>query len=595
MTISSNFKSICVLPFLNRSPGKGTDHFADGITEEIINALTKIDGLRVTSRTSSFFYKNKEFTIPEIHSKLKVQLVIEGSIRIIKNKIRVKAQMIDAIDDFQLWSEVWNREIDDVFSIEDELSLMIAEKSREYLGHFELKGQMVVSRTNNLKAYDYFLRGRYHFRKWNQQDAQKAIEFYEKAINIEPSNAEYLVAKADALGFLATTGVLDFVKSWKEIKILVDRALTINNQLADAYYQLANYHFFVSCDFRLSLEAALTGKKKNNNHPETNQFLSFLYILAGNKKESRKYLNHCLSVDPLSQETRFFDAYFYYMIHEFELALEKLDNILNENAFNVPAHGVKAYTLIKLKRYDEALNYFDTIPQEVVVEEDRLGVETIAHILNQEDEKSEMGIQELEKRAQHPEGFRSDSFLPFIYAVKGEKEKAFQWIEKAISNRSNLLLIQLNDPILSNIKGTEEHEFYLKQVFGSELYFNERKDNLKLQKDEIPKYMERLRKVMVEEKLFLLQDLSLKNVAKKIDLSANKLSWLINFKFDKNFNQFVNEYRLSHFKELVKQPDNSKFSILGLAYESGFNSKTAFNTYFKKSTGSTPKAWIENL
>jgi TolB-like protein len=164
-------KSIAVLPFANMSTSNENEFFSDGITEEIINALTRIPGLKVTSRTSSFHFKNKNLPIAQIGQQLNVALLLEGSVRLAGNMMRITAQLIDAVEDIHFWSETWDRKIDNIFAIQDEVSLLIADKAREFLGHFDIQEQLVNPQTESYQAYEWYLKGRFYFRKWNPEDA----------------------------------------------------------------------------------------------------------------------------------------------------------------------------------------------------------------------------------------------------------------------------------------------------------------------------------------------------------------------------------------------------------------------------------------
>ena len=135
------------------SSNKQSEYFCDGLTEEIINALSKINSLKVTSRTSSFFFKNKDISITEIGKDLNVSTIVEGSVRLSSNKIRITAQLIEAQNDFHFWSETWDRKLENIFDVQDEISLIIADKIRENFGHFELQDKLVEEQTESIEAY----------------------------------------------------------------------------------------------------------------------------------------------------------------------------------------------------------------------------------------------------------------------------------------------------------------------------------------------------------------------------------------------------------------------------------------------------------
>ena len=172
----------------------GYDYFSDGITEEIINALSKVEGLKVTARTSSFAFKDAPTDIRKIGNELGVTNAVEGSIRIAKGRIRISTQLTRTDNGFLLWSEKFDRQLDDVFALQDEISLLIAEKIRENFGHIEIDDSLATIHTQNLKAYQWYLKGRYFQLTWNLVNMENAIKYYKKSASIDPNYADPLVA-----------------------------------------------------------------------------------------------------------------------------------------------------------------------------------------------------------------------------------------------------------------------------------------------------------------------------------------------------------------------------------------------------------------
>lgn len=587
-------KSIAVLPFVNMSTSGENEFFSDGITEEIINALTRVPGLRVTSRTSSFFFKNKNLPIREIGQHLQVSLLLEGSVRLGGDMMRITAQLIHAEEDFHFWSDTWDRKTDNIFDVQDEISILIAEKAREFLGHFEIQDHLVRKQTASLDTYSWYLKGRYHFRKWNPEDAHQAISCYDQALAQDPQHAESMLGKADALSFLAATGNIPQEEAWPEYESIIQQALEINDKLPEGYYQLSHMHYFVYGDFAASLKAAQRSFELNQNYPEANQQLGFLYLCAGRPELAREYIERSSAIDPLSQEALFFKAYYLYRCDKYQEALLVLDQSLAENPFNVPSHSVKAYCLLKLGRYEEAFSYFDHMPQEIVVEEDRLGIQALALIFMKDEEKALEYIQNLETRALKAAGFRANSFLLFIYAIRNEKQKALAWIKQEIQKKSSFLLLHITDPLIGELRNDADYQSYQSAIFKlPEPQAQQAGKKELIAADEVEACLQKLFESMNEQVRYLDASLSLKSLASHLQMHPNQLSWLINEKTDKNFNQFVNFYRVKAFQEKARDPKYAHLSILGLAFESGFNSKTVFNTYFKQEVGMTPKAWIE--
>src|SRR3990167_8027904 len=194
-------KSVAVLPFANRSADEETEFFSDGMAEEIINALSKIQALRVASRTSSFAFKGKNEDIGEIGKKLKVSTVLEGSVRRMGNKLRITAQLVNVADGYHLWSERYDREMEDVFAIQDDISQAIAKALRVVLSDDEKK-QIKKERSVNVEAYDYYLRGIQHMHQLRRKSLEYARQMFLRAIEIDPTYARAYAGVANCYSLL---------------------------------------------------------------------------------------------------------------------------------------------------------------------------------------------------------------------------------------------------------------------------------------------------------------------------------------------------------------------------------------------------------
>ncbi|MDQ6718558.1 MAG: protein kinase [Gemmatimonadota bacterium] len=201
--VVSTAKSVAVLPFANMSADVENEYFTDGMAEEIINALTKIQSLRVASRTSSFAFKGKNEDIGEIGRKLKVSTVLEGSVRKMGNRLRITAQLVNVADGYHLWSERYDREMEDVFAIQDDISQAIVKALRVILSEDEKKA-IEKPRTVNVEAYDFYLRGRQYFHQWRRKAMEHARQMFNRAIEIDPDYAIAYAGVADCCSFLYT-------------------------------------------------------------------------------------------------------------------------------------------------------------------------------------------------------------------------------------------------------------------------------------------------------------------------------------------------------------------------------------------------------
>ena len=226
-------KSVAVLPFANLSTDPENEYLADGIADEIISALTKIQSLRVTSRTSSFAFKGKSEDIGEIGKKLKVSTVLEGSLRKLGNKLRVTAQLVNVADGSNLWSERYDREIQDIFEIQDDISQAIVTALRVILTEGEKK-QIAKSRTDNVQAYDYYLRGRQYFHQLRRKSLEYSRLMFNKAIEIDPEYARAYAGVADSCSMLYTYfDAREF--NLRQADIASRKALDLEPELAEAH------------------------------------------------------------------------------------------------------------------------------------------------------------------------------------------------------------------------------------------------------------------------------------------------------------------------------------------------------------------------
>ena len=588
-------KTIAVLPFVNMSGSEEMEYFSDGITEEIINALAGIENLKVTSRTSSFYFKNKNIPIGQIAKELNVATILEGSVRLAAKTIRITAQLIHAEEDFHFWSETWDRKLENIFEIQDEISLHIAEKLREQYGHFEIQDHLVEKKTVSLDAYEYFLKGRYHFNKWNPVDARKAIELFEKAIALDPNHTDSYVGLADAYSFFAVTELMPREEAWEKSRNYTDKAYSLNPENAGVHYLLANVSFFYDANFQEAFNHGLRSVELKSNYPEAQQFVSMLYMILGEKEKAKQHLEMAHSIDPLSQETLFYRAYFHYRTNNYSEALSLFDECLANNPHNIPAYIVRSYCLLKMGQFDDAIHFLEKMPEEIVVHDERLGTLCLAYILKNDKAELETYFTQLKEKAQNPTAFQAHSYIYLAYAYMRKADEAFAWLDKAIQLKSSVLLLSFTDPLANNLKKDPRFEKFKKKLYrhSAEPEKSTTDKPPLIDSETANIYTENLLRFIEEEEPFLVPNLSLRSLADQVEIHPNKLSWLLNERMGKNFNEFINYYRIEYFKKLAINPENSHISLIGLAYESGFNSKTVFNTYFKKETGMTPKEFLK--
>ena len=583
--------SIVVLPFVNRSADAANEYFCDGMTEEIITALAKVDQLKVISRTSSFVFKGQNLPIAEIAAQLKVDVVLEGSVRIGGDTLRVSAQLINVTDDTHFWSESWDRKMDNLFAVQDEISMLIADKLREHVGHMDISDHLVQSPTHNLAAYEHFLKGRFHLNKWNPADINIAIDQFELAIKQDEELIEALLGLADAYSFLAVAGFAPREASWMKSMEAVGKAKSLNPDHAGLNYMLANQAFFTEADYAQAMFYALKSVKHRPNYPEAQQYLSFLFGIKGEMEKSKEHLLFAKSIDPLNPETRFYEAYYLYRMREFEQSTVILKDLLAQNDKNLPAMFVYIYILIKTGRLKEASEQLAATSDTLMAPDERLGMACLISVLS--GEMNAADFRKLEAYGADPSAHRAHSYLFMVCIAKKDFDAAFAVLDKIFTAKSSVLLLTFTDPLADDIQSDERFEDYHQRIYALESIPQEpiKKSTAGPTEHEGKQLLEKLKTFINEEKPYLNPSLTLRSLAEQIEMHPNQLSWLINEYIGQNYNEYINTQRVEHFKQLVVDPANAHISLVGLGFESGFNSKTVFNTAFKKITGMTPKAY----
>jgi len=226
-------KSIAVLPFVNMSADQNNEYFSDGLSEELLNLLAKVDGLKVAARTSSFKFRNSEADISEIGQKLNVATVLEGSVRKSGNQVRITAQLIKVDDGFHLWSETYDRNLDNIFEVQDEIASAIVDALKlPLLGKNE--APIAAKQTANFEAYDLYLLGRFQQRKYNAAGFEQAADYYNRAVAIDPGYAPAWAGMADAYMLLSDYGTLPFAEATSLAGKAVEKALSLDSQLPEA-------------------------------------------------------------------------------------------------------------------------------------------------------------------------------------------------------------------------------------------------------------------------------------------------------------------------------------------------------------------------
>ncbi len=285
------------------------------------------------------------------------------------------------------------------------------------------------------------------------------------------------------------------------------------------------------------------------------------------------------------------------MTENYTASIQQLDACLEVNPMNIPAHAVKTLCFLNMGgQYDRAIHYFNALPSEIVVIGEKLGTQALGYALKGDKTKAEESKQKLIELACSDNDFAADSYLFLLAGATGKNDDAFAWVERAMKMGSPLLLLRYTDPLVNPIKTDQRFQEFHQHLFPEDLFGIKNETNKKkalLDDAATVGYKAKLQQLIEAEKPYLNPDLSLRSLADQLGIHANQLSWLLNDGFGKNFNEFINHYRVEAFKELAKDPKNANLTIMSIAYDCGFNSKTVFNTYFKKEAGLTPKQYLK--
>ena len=587
-------KSIAVLPFVNMSNDIDNDYFCDGITEEIINALTKIKGLKVIARTSSFAFKNKSIDVRHIGSQLSVATILEGSIRIFKDRIRINTQLIRTNDGFQIWSQNFDRKLDHIFELQDEISLIIAEQIRENFGHLHIHNHISIIGTKDIYAYKLYLKGRAYQLNWVLEDYLKAIDYYKKSIAVDTNFYDAYFALSRSYGILSSWGFIDKTEGERLAKYYLSKGLKINSSSYLAYFSQSSLSFWNQWNYTKGINLLKDTLHKNPNYAIAYEGIAEIYMATNQLEKALLNINKAIEISPLSPNHHFTKGNIYFLKKMYNESILHLNECLRIDPNFSLAIETKLACYIFLNDTSKFENFIAVMPQlnnpEIC--------KALFSLINKKQLKRPINIASIDIDESFKNIYPWHFYLLIHY---GDTEKALDVFEDKMKLKVGQLVNFQLDPFLDPLRENKRFQLITKQIISLESFSENKevinKDEREILKpfndSEIKEYKSILENFIKKNKPFLNPNLSLKELGGSIDLHPNKLSWLLNTEFNKNFNDFINYFRLNHFKTIALDPKNSHLTILGLAYDSGFNSKSVFNTYFKRAEGITPRVWMK--
>ena len=438
---------LAVLPFVNLSADAENEYFSDGITEELLNALTKVDGLQVTSRTSAFAFKGKHTDIREIGIQLNVDRILEGSVRKAGNRVRISAQLINAADGYHIWSENYDRNLTDIFQVQDEISSIIANKLRENLTAREQQETLVKPPTQNLEAYTLYLQGLHFHNKITPQDVKKAIGYFEKAIALEPNYAPAYAMAAAGYTFLGGTGQMQPKEAFELVHQYSDKALQLDSSLAGGYAAKGAAYLLYDWKWKQAYDSLLKAIDLNPAITGAHQMLSFYYMITGQKQEAVAIMEKALQVDPLSLMVNksLIDAY--NNAGRTDAALKQVNWLLDLHPQLPVAMELKGWCMGVKGDWQQAAAIFEEVHRQIKHPLKGLTPLGCAYAKLGEVEKALECIRKIAQWQVEEPQVVLDADLAMMWWSLGEKDKAFHYLFQCVEKRMGPVAIIIEHPL----------------------------------------------------------------------------------------------------------------------------------------------------
>ncbi len=440
-------RSIAVLPFINLSSDPENEYFSDGITEEILNALVKVSDLKVASRTSSFAFKGHHGDVQEIAEKLKVATVLEGSVRKAGNRVRITGQLIGAADGYHLWSETYDRQLEDIFAIQDDIAQAIVTALKATLAVDEGE-KLVTAATDNVEAYTLYLKGRFEFNKFTEGGLRRSLELYKEALEKSPDYANAYAGIADSWMNLADDWVAPEV-AYRAGKEAAARALAIDPDLAEANTALGKVHTWYDWDFPRGEIALRRAVASNPNYTDAHWALGTLLPAVGRLEEGIREMRAAQKLDPLSPT-------FSQWIARFLLYQRRPGDAIRESLHTLELNPeyARGHMTLGLARsmVEGPAAGLESLRRSAEVSWSPSFRAFLAYGLAAAGQEAEARrvLEELQSEGQA--SYVRAEFLAAAYAMLGDRDEAFRQLDTALEQRSAGMIYLHLDPLYDSLR-----------------------------------------------------------------------------------------------------------------------------------------------
>ena len=456
-----NNSSIAVLPFADLSPGKDQEYFSDGLTEELIDDLAKVPGLKVVARSSAFQFKGRNEDLRAVGRKLGVANVLEGRVRKEGNQVRITAELIKADDGFQLWSETYDREVSHIFAAQDEIALAVASALQVKLLSANSAAIPATPRTTNSEAYQAYLQGQYFIaRGQDREDLTKALAYSERAIKLDANYAPAWAQNSQVLERLARIGLIDNADGFRRARESAERAISLDAGSATGYMTLALVQMNHDWDWE-GADASL--KKAALLEPGSAAVLAnraHLVRILGRVEEAVALYEQAIALDPLRANFHLALGYELYFLDRNEGALAALQKAQELNPQLSSLHLTYCQILLAQGRWQSAL---EEIEKETG-DWEKLSGEVLAYHALGRREESENALKTLIATHQNDAAYQ----IAEAYAYRGEIEKAFAWLDRSYRQRDPGTPELKTDPLMKTLRQDQRFAKLLKRMHLSD-------------------------------------------------------------------------------------------------------------------------------
>jgi TolB-like protein/class 3 adenylate cyclase len=459
-------KSVAVLPFVNLSDDKGSEYFSDGVSEELLTVLQKIPGLHVAARTSAFSFKGKNATAQEIGQKLGVAHLVEGSVRKSGDAVRIAARLTRADTGEELWSENYTRNLKDVFAVQTELAQTIVEQLRGRFGGADTGAKEKIQAevqaaekggTKNVEAHELYLQGRFYENRHSEKSTREALAAYQHAVELDPGFARAWAGVARThtwiAGFATEGGQKTFDAHLASARDAVARALAIEPDLPDALY--ARAWLETNFDFNWSAATQTVSKAMALAPADPNMLIAAanLETSRGNTDRAIEIYRKAVELDPVNAQSRSFLAFGLANTKRFTEAHAEYARVIELNPSAPWAHAGLGLAYLLQNKFEEAANEAQADAGEWA----RLLIVSCARWAQKRVQESDAALNELIKNEAELAAFQ----IAETYAYRGDRDRAFEWLERARRQRDPGLGNLLKDPLLENLRGDPRWNTFL--------------------------------------------------------------------------------------------------------------------------------------